>query len=89
VSGSIEVTSGTICETIMASSVSGKVSLLISEPEKYNLSLSSMSGAIDTSGFAIVDKSHPTKRTVSISNRSEKNRIEASTLSGKIIIDKI
>ena len=89
VSGSIEVVTGSICESIIASSVSGKVSLLISEPEKYNLNLSSMSGSIDTSGFAIVDKSHPTKRTVSISNRSEKNRIEASTLSGKIIIDKI
>lgn len=89
VSGSIEVVSDTLCESIIASSVSGKVSLLISEPEKYNLNLSSMSGSIDTSGFAIVDKSHPTKRTVSISNRSEKNRIEASTLSGKIIIDKI
>lgn len=89
VSGSIEMVSSTICESILANTVSGKVSLLISEPEKYNLNFSTLSGAIDTSGFAIVDKSHPTKRSVSITNRSEKNRIEVSTLSGKIVIDKL
>lgn len=89
VSGGIEATLGKNTMTITCGNVSGKIALYLPEPEKFNLQLSSVSGGIDTNGFAIVDKSTSGKRSVNVVNRSESNSINASTISGKISIDKL
>jgi len=89
ISGNIEISTGEKLSILAANAVSGKVAIYLSTPEQYNLQLSSVSGGIDTSGFAVVDKSTSGKRSVSVTNRSESKSITASTISGKILIDKI
>ena len=89
VSGGVEYTGSDALETLALSNVSGKLMVKIPEPERYNLTLTSLSGKIDTSGFAVVDKSTPGKKNVSVNNRSENRLIKASTVSGAIWIDKL
>lgn len=89
VSGAVEVNCGEALNTIVGSSVSGKITLHLESPEHFNLKLNSVSGAIDTSGFAVVDKSSSGKKSVNIMNRSDTKLIEASTVSGKIVIDRL
>lgn len=89
VSGNVEVDCGQMLEKIVAGAVSGKVTMHLLEPESFNLQLSTISGGIDTNGFAVVDKSTSGKRSVSISNRSKTKWINASTVSGKVILDKL
>jgi DUF4097 and DUF4098 domain-containing protein YvlB len=89
VSGTVEVHCADHLETLHANSVSGKVSLHIDAPERFNMKLNSVSGNIDTSGFAIVDKSGSGKKSVNIMNRSDSKLIEATTVSGKIVVDRL
>ncbi len=89
VSGGIEADCGALLNNIHASTISGKISLHLTEPESFNLKLDSMSGGIETNGFAVVNKSNSGKRSVNIENRSEMKSIVASTVSGKISIDKL
>ncbi|GAB6107019.1 DUF4097 family beta strand repeat-containing protein [Fusibacter bizertensis] len=89
VSGSTDVECGQMLEKIVASTVSGKVTMYLLEPESFNLQLSTVSGGIETNGFAVVDKSNSGKRSVNINNRSESKWINASTISGKIVLDKL
>lgn len=89
VSGSIEADCGAQLSNIQANTVSGKISLHLTEPESFNLQLDSISGSIETNGFAMVNKSNSGKRSVNIVNRSEIKSVVASTVSGKISIDKL
>jgi len=89
VSGSIEVECGATNERVDVGAVSGKITIAVAEPESYNLNLSSVSGGIETNGFAIVDKSLPGNRKVLIENRSDYKRVNASVVSGKITFDKL
>ncbi|MBF4693203.1 DUF4097 family beta strand repeat-containing protein [Fusibacter ferrireducens] len=88
VSGSIEFDGGDEIKEADFSTVSGKIDIKVETPEKYNLSMDSLSGGIDPSGFAVVDKDISGKRRVNVSNRSEDRWIKASTVSGKILFDK-
>ncbi len=88
VSGSIEFDGGDEMMQADFSTVSGKIDIKVETPEQYNLSMDSLSGGIDPSGFAVVDKETGSKRRVNISNRSEDRWIKASTVSGKILFDK-
>ena len=88
VSGNVEAYCLDTLDNILAKTVSGKVSISVKEPEKFNLQLASLSGGIETNGFAMVDKSTSGKKSVTVNNRSESKSITASTVSGKIIIDK-
>lgn len=88
VSGNIEVESGDTLRAINASTVSGKTSLYVTQPESFNLNFNTISGGIDTNGFAVVNKSNSGKRNVQISNRSSDHSIQATSVSGKIILDK-
>ena len=89
VSGSVEALCKEMLDNILAKTVSGKVSISVKEPEKFNLQLASVSGGIETNGFAIVDKATSGKKSVYVNNRSQSKSIIASTVSGKIIIDKL
>jgi hypothetical protein len=89
VSGSVEAQCGHALTKIVAGTVSGKVTLHLPEPETFNLQLSSISGNIETNGFAVVNKGTSGKRSVNINNRSQTKMINSTTVSGKIIIDKI
>ena len=89
VSGSIEIECGDSNENLNLSTVSGKITVNVSQPETYNLNLTTVSGSIETNGFAIVDKSQPAKRKVFVDNRSEYRQIQGSSVSGGIILDKI
>jgi DUF4097 and DUF4098 domain-containing protein YvlB len=89
VSGAIDADCGALLTTVHASTISGRISLHLTEPESYNLQLDSISGSIETNGFAVVNKSNSGKRSVNIENRSEAKGIVASTVSGKISIDKL
>lgn len=89
VSGNIDASCGKNTATLVCGAVSGKISMYLDAPEKFNLQLSTVSGGIETNGFAIVDKSNSGKRSVNVTNRSDSNQINATTISGKIIIDKL
>lgn len=89
VSGAVEVACDDALSKVIGNSVSGKITLHLHAPELFNLKLNSVSGSIDTSGFAVVDKSGSGKKSVNIMNRSEVKLIEASTVSGKIVIDRL
>lgn len=89
VSGAVEVVCDGALSKVIGNSVSGKISLHVDAPELFNLKLNSVSGSIDTSGFAVVDKSGSGKKSVNIMNRSESKLIEATTVSGKIVIDRL
>jgi len=89
VSGAIDADCGALLNNVHASTISGRISLHLTEPESFNLQLDSMSGGIETNGFAIVNKSNSGKRAVTIDNRSDIKSIVASTISGKISIDKL
>lgn len=89
VSGAIEVACKDRLETILANSVSGKVTVYLDTPELFNLKLNSVSGNIDTSGFAVVDKNGSGKKSVNIMNRSKSKLIDVNTISGKIAIDRL
>ena len=56
VSGNIEVESGDALKTINASTVSGKTTLSVTQPERFNLNFNTISGGIETNGFAVVNK---------------------------------
>ncbi|GAU76174.1 DUF4097 family beta strand repeat-containing protein [Fusibacter sp. 3D3] len=88
VSGSIEFDGGDETKQADFSTVSGKIDIKVETPEQYNLSMDSLTGGIDPSGFAVVDKEMGGQRRVNISNRSEDRLIKASTVSGKILFDK-
>lgn len=88
VSGHIEFDGGDETKEVTFSTVSGKIDIKVETPEQYNLSMDSLTGGIDPSGFAVVDKETSGKRRVNISNRSEERWIKASTISGKILFDK-
>lgn len=88
VSGSVQYEGDQKLKNINASSVSGSISMKMAEPEKFNLNLSSVSGRIDTSGFGVVSSS-PGKKKVLVDNRSADYQIKASTVSGKIVLDKL
>lgn len=87
VSGGVSYEGSEKLKSLSVSSVSGGITVKVSEPEKYNLNLTSVSGKIDTSGFAVVD-SGPGRKKVLVENRSEALQIKASTVSGKIVLDK-
>lgn len=87
VSGSLLYEGAERLKSLNLSSVSGGITVKVLEPEKYNLNLTSVSGKIDTSGFAVVD-SAPGRKKVVVENRSEALQIKASTVSGKIALDK-
>ena len=86
VSGGIDYEGAEVLESFNANTVSGKVSIRVPSPELYNLTFDSVSGSIDTSGFAIVDKNISGARRVHVTNRSER-LIKASTVSGGISLD--
>jgi DUF4097 and DUF4098 domain-containing protein YvlB len=88
VSGSIEVIGESNANEITASSVSGKISIFLPEPEFYNLYFDSLSGGIDTGGFAVVDKSISGKMHLAVTDRSDHKFIKANTVSGKIVLDR-
>ena len=88
VSGNIEVESGDALKTINASTVSGKTTLSVTQPERFNLNFNTISGGIETNGFAVVNKANTGKRSVQITNRSKDHSIQATSVSGKIILDK-
>lgn len=88
VSGSIEFDGGDELKHADFSTVSGKIDIKVETPEQYNLSMDSLSGGIDPSGFAVVDKEMSGKRRVNVANRSDERWISASTVSGKILFDK-
>lgn len=88
VSGVVEYEGGSRLDEFSGSSVSGKLSIRLPEPELYNLNLTSVSGTIDTSGFAVVDKSGHGKKSVIVKDRSDHRYIKGTTVSGKIVIDK-
>lgn len=88
VSGSIEYTGDEKLEELILSNVSGKLVAKLAEPELYNLKLNSVSGRIDTSGFAVVKKNVGGQKNVTVENRSDNRSIKASTVSGLILIDK-
>ncbi|MBE0449440.1 MAG: DUF4097 family beta strand repeat protein [Clostridia bacterium] len=88
ISGNIEIDGGENLDEITLSSVSGKVSVYVPEPEMYNLFFDSVSGSMDTSGFAVVDKNIAGKKHISIDNRSDHRTIKINTISGKILLDK-
>lgn len=88
VSGSVQYEGDQKLKNINASSVSGSITMKMSEPEKFNLNLTSVSGRIDTSGFGVVS-SAPGKKKVLVDNRSADYQIKASTVSGKIVLDKL
>lgn len=67
--------------------VSGKIEVLVPKPEKYNLNLSALSGSIDTSGFAPVNKETSGKKSVNLNNRTEGYDISLKAVSGKVILD--
>ena len=89
VSGGIDADCGALLSNVQASTISGRISLHLVEPESFNLKLDSISGSIETNGFAVVNKSNSGKRSVNIDSRSEVKSIVASTVSGKISIDKL
>lgn len=89
VSGSIEISGDDNLKAITAGSVSGKIAVYLPEPEKYNLFFDSLSGTIDASGFAIVEKNVSGKKHISVDNRSQDRFIKASTVSGKIVLDRV
>lgn len=74
--------------TLNSSSVSGGVMVKVIEPEKFNLNLTTVSGKIDTSGFAVVESS-PGRNKAIIDNRSNTRSIKINSVSGRIGIDKI
>ncbi len=88
VSGSIEFDGGDELKTAEFSTVSGKIDIKVETPELYNLTMDSMSGTLDPSGFAVVDKDISGKRRVNVVNRSEERWVKATTVSGKILYDK-
>ncbi|OJV63279.1 MAG: hypothetical protein BGO41_11365 [Clostridiales bacterium 38-18] len=88
VSGTCELQIGAMLTKLKTSTVSGSLKMYLAEPEVFNLKFNTVSGGIDTNGFAIVDKSSSSKKSVQIDNRSKDHYIEASTVSGKIVIDK-
>lgn len=87
VSGSVLYEGADRLKSLSLSSVSGSITVKVTEPEKFNLNLTSVSGKIDTSGFAVVD-SAPGRKKVIVENRSEALQIKATTVSGKIALDK-
>jgi len=89
VSGAIDIACNAQLNKVHASSISGRISINVTEPESYNLYLESISGNIETNGFAVINKSNSGKRSVSIDNRSDIKNISVSTISGKISIDKL
>ncbi len=89
VSGAIDANCGALLSNVQANTISGKITLYLTEPENFNLQLDSISGGIETNGFAVVNKSNSGKRSVNITNRSDRKSIVASTVSGKISIDKL
>lgn len=88
VSGAIEVIGDSNANEITASSVSGKIGIYLPEPEFYNLYFDSLSGGIDTGGFAVVEKNISGKMHLSVTDRSEHKFIKANTVSGKIVLDR-
>lgn len=89
VSGNIEVESGETLKVINTSTISGKTTLIVGEPERFNLNFNTVSGGIDTNGFAVVNKATSGKRSVQINNRSMDHSIQSTSVSGKIVLDKL
>jgi hypothetical protein len=89
VSGGIRVEDTNDVANVYGQSVSGKLEVYVKSPEKYNLSLETMSGKIDTSGFAVVEKLGSGKKIVKVDNRSRGHYIELNVVSGTILLDAV
>jgi len=89
VSGGIRIEDNSDVVKVIGESVSGKLEVYVKSPEKYNLSLEALSGKIDTSGFAVVEKLSAGKKSVHISDRSTGHHINLSVLSGEILLDAV
>jgi len=87
VSGNITLMDAGNLLKVKATSVSGKVQVYLNRPEAYNLNFETVSGNIDTSGFAIV-KNDFAKKSVNVGDRSTDHFAEIATVSGKILFDK-
>ncbi len=89
VSGSIHYVGNEQLKALTGGTVSGKVTVIVPTPEQYNLDISSLSGRVDTSGFAPVDRDMSGKRRVLVENRSKENQIKLSSVSGSILLDRM
>jgi len=89
VSGGIRVEDTNDVVKVFGQSVSGKLEVYVKSPEKYNLSLEAMSGKIDTSGFAAVEKLGSGKKRVKVDSRSTGHYIELNVVSGTILVDAV
>jgi DUF4097 and DUF4098 domain-containing protein YvlB len=87
VSGGIACVGTDDVEKIKLSSVSGGISVEVPTPENYNLAFDTVSGKIEPSGFARVEKKEA-RRSVSVQGRSETRMIQIGTVSGKITLDR-
>lgn len=70
------------------STVSGRATVKIQDLSLFNLHLSSVSGRIDSHGFAPVHSGYGS-RSVKVDNRSEEKGLNLSSVSGSIEIDEI
>ncbi|MBS7527298.1 DUF4097 family beta strand repeat protein [Fusibacter paucivorans] len=89
VSGGIQYDDSGDVKEVVGNSVSGKIEVRVKAPERYNLKLDSISGSIDTSGFAVVEKESTGRKHVSITDRSTTYEITLGIVSGKIILDSV
>lgn len=89
VSGSSQIVFEGNPKHINIGATSGKIELMVKDPEIYNYNLSSVSGKIDTSGFAKVIKNEFSGCKVQLQDLSRQHNIEGSTVSGKVLIDKL
>jgi DUF4097 and DUF4098 domain-containing protein YvlB len=89
VSGAIRYDDAGDVKAVTGSSISGKIEIRVKAPEKYNLKLDSISGSIDTSGFAVVEKQTSGRKSVNISDRSTAYEIALSIVSGQIVLDSL
>ncbi len=89
VSGSSEIIFEGNPKHITVTSTSGKIDLKVQDPEIYNLNFSSVSGKIDTSGFAKVTKGEHVGYNVLLSEPNRDHTIEGNSVSGKLTIDKL
>jgi hypothetical protein len=89
VSGNIRYDDSGDVREVIGNAVSGKIEVRVKSPERYNLKLDSISGSIDTSGFAVVEKESTGRKRVSITDRSTAYAITLGIVSGKIVLDSI